>query len=44
MCLFGICPNVLYIVDPVVGSDGWGFWGINMGFCRVSKHEFEWGM
>ena len=41
MCLSGICSDVLYMVDPVVGGDGRGFWGVDVGFCRMSKHEFE---
>ena len=42
MCLFGICPDVLYVVDSVVSGDRRGFWGVDVGFCGVSKHEFKW--
>ena len=44
MCLFGICSDILYMVDPIVSGDGQGFWGVDVSFCRVSKHEFEWGV
>jgi len=32
------------MVDPVVGGDGCDFWGVDMGFCRVSKYKFKQGV